>query len=189
MKISTIRHLLCWSYANLAMAHAAVSNSDPKFGRIHFMTRAKVYSGLTNGKMKIGPLALDEKLKMTLPQCCSYCGVTSSLSVDHLVPTSKGGANLGENLVWACRRCNSSKGARDVLEWLALTNRFPPLLLLRRYLKLSIEHCEKEQLLDNAVGDAPPVPFSLHAIPRVYPSPTEMCLWVQPRSEPLTPDD
>ena len=35
------------------------------------------------------------------------------------IPTKRGGANTGDNLVWACRSCNSSKCAHDALEWLA----------------------------------------------------------------------
>ena len=38
------------------------------------------------------------------------------LSIDHLIPIKKGGANSGENLVWACRTCNSSKCATDALD-------------------------------------------------------------------------
>ncbi|MCX6621012.1 MAG: HNH endonuclease [Acidobacteria bacterium] len=72
---------------------------------------------------------------MVLPQACCYCGSRECLSVDHLIPTKRGGANSGDNMVWACRSCNSSKCARDALEWLAERNEFPPVLLLRRYLQ------------------------------------------------------
>ena len=76
--------------------------------------------------MSIGPLADDERLKMVLPQACCYCGNHDHLSVDHLIPTKRGGANTGDNLVWACRSCNSSKCASDALEWLVKKNEFPP---------------------------------------------------------------
>lgn len=43
---------------------------------------------------------------------CVYCGATSALTIDHVVPVSCGGRNDPSNLVTACRPCNSSKGAR-----------------------------------------------------------------------------
>lgn len=44
---------------------------------------------------------------------CLYCGKTfsdSELTRDHIVPTSRGGKDVWENVVAACRRCNQHKG-------------------------------------------------------------------------------
>ncbi len=178
MEPTTIGQLLHWSYANLAMAHAAVSSKAQAYGRTHFIIRARLYAGLNKQTMNIGPLAADDRLKMILPQSCCYCGGKDHLSVDHLIPTSRGGPNTGDNLVWACRPCNSSKNAKDVLEWLAAQGVFPPILLLRRYLKLSIEICRERSLMDVPLADAPELPFALSAIPRLYPAPAQLKLWV-----------
>jgi len=178
MKITTVGELLHWSYANLAMAHSAVAAKAGKYGRTHFMIRARLYAGLNKHTMNIGPLADDERLKMVLPQACCYCGSREFLSADHLIPTKRGGANSGDNLVWACRSCNSSECARDALEWLAQRNEFPPVLLLRRYLKVAIEISRKMNLMDVPLAEAPQLPFSLAAIPKVYPPPDQMRLWV-----------
>ena len=178
MDINTIGELLNWSYANLAMAHAAVTAKAVKYGRLQFMIRSRLYSGLNNQTMQIGPLADDDRLKMILPQACCYCGSRAFLSVDHLIPTKYGGANTGDNLVWACRSCNSSKCARDVIEWLTERNQFPSILLLRRYLKLAIEICQERNLMDTPVSEAPELPFSLSAIPKTYPQPNQLQLWV-----------
>ena len=46
---------------------------------------------------------------------CQYCGKrfpTSELSLDHIVPTCRGGDTSWENLVCACVRCNVRKGGR-----------------------------------------------------------------------------
>jgi 5-methylcytosine-specific restriction endonuclease McrA len=40
---------------------------------------------------------------------CVYCGSTSELTVDHVVPKSKGGKSTWENLATACRPCNNRK--------------------------------------------------------------------------------
>ncbi len=41
---------------------------------------------------------------------CGYCGTTKELTLDHLIPKSKGGKSSWNNLVTACKRCNSRKG-------------------------------------------------------------------------------
>jgi len=46
---------------------------------------------------------------------CQYCGKkfpTSELSLDHIVPRSRGGGSTWTNLVCACTSCNSRKAAR-----------------------------------------------------------------------------
>lgn len=48
---------------------------------------------------------------------CAYCGSKSNLTVDHIIPISKNGANKQYNVIPACSTCNSSKGAREVVEW------------------------------------------------------------------------
>jgi len=188
MEIATLGELLHWSYANLAMAHSAITAKAEKYGRTQFMIRSRLYKGLNNQIMSIGPLADDERLKMVLPQACCYCGSGDYLSVDHHIPTRRGGANTGDNLVWACRSCNSSKCARDALEWLMEKNQFPPILLLRRYLKLAIEMSQEINLMDTPLAEAPELPFSLSAIPRAFPQPSQLRLWVmeiaQPGSQP-----
>jgi len=180
MEINTVGELLHWSYANLAMAHSAINYKVEKYGAVQFMVRARLYKGLNNQTMKIGPLADDERLKMVLPQACCYCGSRESLSADNLIPTKRGGPNIGDNLVWACRPCNSSKCAHDVLEWLAARNEFPPILLLRRYLKLAVEMSRERDLLNALITSKPEVPFSLAALPKWYPSPGQLKLWVVP---------
>lgn len=41
---------------------------------------------------------------------CLYCGSNKRLTVDHIIPKSKGGSNQWENLATCCHRCNSLKG-------------------------------------------------------------------------------
>jgi 5-methylcytosine-specific restriction endonuclease McrA len=41
---------------------------------------------------------------------CQYCGQTAKdLTIDHVVPKRHGGKTVWENLVTACRRCNTKK--------------------------------------------------------------------------------
>lgn len=42
---------------------------------------------------------------------CQYCGAPAE-NLDHVIPRSKGGEHTWENVVAACRRCNSKKENR-----------------------------------------------------------------------------
>jgi len=41
---------------------------------------------------------------------CQYCGSRAQLTVDHVIPRSKGGGSTWENIVAACAPCNRRKG-------------------------------------------------------------------------------
>ncbi len=43
---------------------------------------------------------------------CQYCGAQKHLTVDHVVPRSKGGADSWDNVVTSCAPCNLRKGDR-----------------------------------------------------------------------------
>ncbi len=43
---------------------------------------------------------------------CVYCGTKQDLSIDHVIPRSRGGDNSWGNLVSCCKKCNSKKGNR-----------------------------------------------------------------------------
>lgn len=48
---------------------------------------------------------------------CAYCGDAIPTTIDHVVPLSRDGSHYPENLVPACKPCNSSKGAKLLSEW------------------------------------------------------------------------
>ncbi len=43
---------------------------------------------------------------------CQYCGNTKKLTLDHVIPRSKGGKHSWDNVVIACESCNSRKSDR-----------------------------------------------------------------------------
>lgn len=43
---------------------------------------------------------------------CMYCGSKNDLTIDHVLPKSRGGKDIWENLTTACERCNVKKGSR-----------------------------------------------------------------------------
>lgn len=53
-------------------------------------------------------------------QMCMYCGLVfpeSHYTIDHVLPSSRGGATTFENTVLACRSCNQAKGDLTPEEW------------------------------------------------------------------------
>ena len=50
---------------------------------------------------------------------CVYCDSINrkNLTLDHVVPQSKGGPNTWDNLVTACKRCNNEKAALTLEEY------------------------------------------------------------------------
>lgn len=49
---------------------------------------------------------------------CTYCGAKENLTLDHVIPRSKGGGHDDFNLVTCCRSCNTSKGTKSVTEFI-----------------------------------------------------------------------
>jgi 5-methylcytosine-specific restriction endonuclease McrA len=43
---------------------------------------------------------------------CVYCGTSDNLTIDHIIPQSRGGKTDFENCTTSCRVCNNKKGSR-----------------------------------------------------------------------------
>tara|TARA_B100001094_G_scaffold222835_1_gene216889 strand:+ start:2300 stop:2668 length:369 start_codon:yes stop_codon:yes gene_type:complete len=48
---------------------------------------------------------------------CAYCGSKENLTIDHIVPRSKGGNNHITNVLCACEKCNKSKAHYEWEDW------------------------------------------------------------------------
>ncbi|MCP5047342.1 MAG: HNH endonuclease [bacterium] len=177
-ELNTVKELLFWSYANLAMAHTAVNAKQEKYAPFNFMIRSRLFKGLMDGSMNVRTLLDDEKIKLLSGNKCSYCGITEHLSIDHIFPKKFGGKDEGDNLIYACKSCNSSKGKKGLMEWMNSKNIFPPLMILRRYLKLIIIYCIENNLMECSVEELKnqKLPFNLEYVPVSYPKPSELKL-------------
>jgi len=47
---------------------------------------------------------------------CQYCDSKNALTIDHVIPRSKGGQDTWENLVACCTTCNLKKGDKNLKE-------------------------------------------------------------------------
>jgi len=69
----------------------------------------KEFNGMIRHEAKFSRHSIFERDRNT----CQYCGKTlprSQLTLDHVLPQSRGGLETWENLVVACMRCNVRKG-------------------------------------------------------------------------------
>jgi len=63
-------------------------------------------------------------IKEYFDNTCVYCGKTydlSQLSIDHVHPRSLGGADVANNVVCSCTRCNQEKGSDNWLTFMRST--------------------------------------------------------------------
>ena len=69
----------------------------------------------------IGKYTIDEwKAKLIeYDYRCAYCGeiLLDDITADHVIPVSRGGSNIIDNIVPACRWCNSHKSTKTANEY------------------------------------------------------------------------
>jgi DNA-directed RNA polymerase subunit RPC12/RpoP len=186
VKFTTVREKIFWSYANLAMAHTAVKENKTTYDRTHFMIRAKLFKGLKTGTMNIRSIFDDEKIKLNTGKKCNYCGSSEHLALDHIFPKKLGGEDTAENLIYACRSCNSSKGKKDLMEWMSLRDEYLPLMVIRRYLKLTYRYCSSRDLLDERIEDIINIdlPFNISYLPTQFPNPQKLVISIENKEIP-----
>ncbi|MBN7810290.1 HNH endonuclease [Algoriphagus sp. H41] len=184
--LETVQEKIFYSYANLAMAHSAVEKGHANYGTFNYVIRAKLFKGLMTGSMNMRSIFDDEKIKLQSGQVCNYCGSNERLALDHIFPQKYGGLDDAENLIFACKSCNSSKGKKDLMEWMAYRGTFLPLMIIRRYLKLTFQYCKKHDLLDRKIEElsSMELPFKVDLLPTSFPKPDVLVLVVSAKEKP-----
>lgn len=147
--VQTVRQLIYWHYARL-IARAAGFEDNYAF----IVSR---YKKLESGQMKWSSTIRDRLRELEKGMTCAYCGATSGLTTDHIIPASRGGVDprvtrileSADNTVCACKKCNSNKTDKDVFEWYGQdrTDEIPK-LVLSKFLKLAYDLHETQGTLD-----------------------------------------
>ena len=147
--VDTVRRFIYWQYAQLIAKAASFENN---WGFV-----VSRYKKLVSGEMNWSSSIRDYEKELEKGRVCVYCGATEGLSTDHIIPISRAGVdprivallNSADNCVCACKKCNSSKGDRDIFEWYG-SERLDdiPQLALSKFLKLSYRVHEMQGTLD-----------------------------------------
>jgi len=79
---------------------------------------------------------------------CQYCGKTrGKLTIDHVIPKSKGGKSTFENCVASCKPCNNTKGNRTPREAKMPLRKHPVQPTIMEFLKLRMRKLGIDSLL------------------------------------------
>jgi 5-methylcytosine-specific restriction endonuclease McrA len=79
---------------------------------------------------------------------CAYCGTRKDrLSIDHIIPKSKGGKTNFENCVAACKTCNLRKGGRTPSEAKMYLRARPCQPTISEFLRLKFENLGIDEIL------------------------------------------
>jgi hypothetical protein len=110
--VNTIREEILYEYAKL-ISRSAYGTLQRAFITNRFMK-------LRDGEITISATIREWEREQKLPRECVFCKSAIDLTTDHLIPRSRGGDDSPDNLVLACKSCNTSRGDKGIFEWLGL---------------------------------------------------------------------
>ena len=155
--VKTIRDLIWFQYAK-TMAHSS------EFSNGQNGTIRKTLDDLRSGAKEWTDITNDDSLLAGVEKKCAYCGRTNDLSREPIVPRALAiNENCPDcdtiqtirNQVWACRICNSMKGALGLYQFyqrrMAGKKKFDdsiPPLLEKKYLKVVYDCLNCAKCLD-----------------------------------------
>jgi hypothetical protein len=114
--VKTVEDLIFWQYAKIISESAHQGKTNYGFIMSKFK---KLHSGEIHWSTSIREYIKERENQ----DHCIYCGGTDRLTLDHILPKSRGGVDSSDNAVWVCQRCNSSKGSKRLYEWKGLKNK------------------------------------------------------------------
>ncbi len=140
--VRSLRDLLYWQYAKIISESAG-------FGKRQYGFVMSRFKKLRSGDIEWSSSIREWVREREKGDECTYCGQVGDLTVEHMVPLSRGGPDHPDNAVFVCKRCNSSKGSKRLYEYYGLENRYEvPRIAEGKYLKLLYRLLEERGLLD-----------------------------------------
>lgn len=99
-------------------------NNPNKFANYSISRRQRKKNAYGNGITKQEWLEIMNSTNWTCFYCGEYIGGKNNKNrtLDHIIPICKGGPHIKENLIPACKSCNSSKHNKMPFEWEVFNN-------------------------------------------------------------------
>lgn len=110
----TLRHAIRMLCREVAVVHEAEPDRQLGIFPLPRVVRLVRYV-VTRWRFSAGPAWSRSGVLNRDNRCCGYCSGTAT-TVDHIMPTSRGGRNSWTNTVAACEGCNQRKGDRTPAE-------------------------------------------------------------------------
>ncbi|MGD0070056.1 MAG: HNH endonuclease [Candidatus Bathyarchaeia archaeon] len=148
--VKTVKELIYWQYAKIIAESAGIGKKDYGF----VMNKFK--------QLKQGSISWNEIREYIKEREysneCIFCGATTNLTLEHLLPQKYNGPNTEKNLVWICKSCNSKKGSRRLYEHFAVQAGVEaakygvPRIAEGKYLKFAYESLKENNLLETTAA-------------------------------------
>jgi hypothetical protein len=147
--VRTLRDLIYWQYAKIISGSAGIGKSRYGFvmNRFKKLQSEEIFWNSIREYVKEREVA----------GRCAFCDSTDELSLEHLFPRHFGGPDDEKNVMWVCRKCNSSKDSKRPYEYWTTQNGLEaakyemPRLVEGKYLKFLYETLSKSAYLDFSI--------------------------------------
>jgi 5-methylcytosine-specific restriction endonuclease McrA len=114
--------IICWQRAMLLWLAEKVDVLDHHAREVRSVSCCFLVPSVVRIRQYVRPKKLRQSIAFSRTHifvrdqgCCQYCGdkfPTKELTLDHVVPATRGGPRSWENLVTSCQECNQRKGSR-----------------------------------------------------------------------------
>lgn len=112
----SLRHAIRMLFREVAEVHEAEPDIRySRFGGVPTVVRLVRYV-VTKWRYTAGPAWSRPGVLNRDGRVCGYCGSPDGHTVDHILPTSRGGKNTWTNTVACCNVCNQLKGDMTLAE-------------------------------------------------------------------------
>ncbi len=141
--VKSIKDLIFWQYAKIISQSAG-------FGQIKFVFMMSRFQKLKNGDIKWSSSIQEWIKENERRDVCYYCNKEDeNLTVEHILPLSRGGLDHPDNTVWICQDCNLKKSNKRLYEYSILDNKINiPRIVEGKYLKLLYDLHAQAKTLD-----------------------------------------
>lgn len=142
--IKSVRDIIFYQYAKIIAESSG-------FGKKNYGFIMSKFKQLKSNEIHWSSSVREWLLEHEKANTCIYCGADTNLTTEHILPRSRGGENVADNVVRVCKSCNSAKGSKRLYEWKGLENKDQHHRIAEgKYLKYLYSRHEKQGTLDIA---------------------------------------
>jgi hypothetical protein len=114
--VKSVKDIIYYQYAKIISGSAG-------FGKTNYGFIMSTWKKLKSGDMQWSTTVREWLREHENQNICIYCGSEKELTTEHILPRSRGGEDIPDNVVRVCKSCNSAKGSKRLYEWKGLDNK------------------------------------------------------------------